>query len=313
MSRTSKASGFSLIELLVAMLVLAVIGLVTAGIISATDRGTSLSNRAIDAGAQARLAFDRIGIDLRGLVKRNDVNFDAQNVPVGTADDMVRFVSSVSSAGVTAADNRNFSFVAYRVDAHSDNAGRLCLVRGAKAIKWGDAGFFGLQTNGLPLASFPAASLPAYPADYDVLAPGVIRMVVGFQLYPDNLPVTLADSTSLAAARGQVVYSPPVRSLTPIGGGSPVNYVDLSRISAVIVGLVVLDLKTLNLANASQINTLVATFPVPANGQLPVQAWFVTANNVSATGASVPLPVRKALRVFERCYPLTPFGTKGTG
>jgi len=310
MSSPRKDCAFSLLELLVAMAVFAMLGLLTVSVISATNQSTSLSNRGIDAASQARLAFDRIAIDLRGVLKRNDVIFQSTNISVGTAGDILRCVSLVASAGVPAADNRNLSVVAYQVGTHAGNSDRLCLLRGAKAIRWNDSGFFGLQSNGLPLPVLPAAFSPVYPADYDVLAAGVIRMVVGFQLYPDNLPVTLADGSSLAASRGQLVYSPPIRTLQPTDGGLPVSSTDISRICAIIVGLVTVDLNALRSATAAQMNDLASAYPVPENNTLPLQAWSAISNDVAASSLSVPLPIRQAQRVFERAFPVTPFGTK---
>ncbi len=313
MNTPLEALAFSLVELLVAMAVFAILGLLTISIISATDRSTNLSIRDIDSASQARLALDRIGMDLRGLVKRDDLAFAAQNIPVGTADALMVFASLVASAGIPASDNRNISIVAYQVGPHSDNADRLCLLRGAKPIKWADTGFFGLQSNGLPPVSIPAAFSPVYPGDYDVLASGIIRMVVGFQLYPDNQPVILADGSSVPLAQGQIVYSPPLQTRPASANGLTVKNVDLSRISAIVVGIVVLDMNTLRLANADQTKSLASAFPVPVSNKLPVQAWSAIANDVTATPAAVPVQVRQALRVFERLYPVTPFGTKENG
>ena len=303
-----RLSAFTLVELMVAMMIISILGVLTMSIISATDRSSSLSNRSVEASAQARLAFDRIGIDLRGLLKRQDVNFETAVVPVASTGDALRFVSMVTSAGAAAADNRDVSVVTYRIQPNVDNASRPCLVRGAKAIRWADIGYLGVQANGLPSATFPTAYLPVYPADFDVLADGVIRMVIGFQLYPDNLPVTLADGTSLPVSYGDVVYSPPVRSDT-----GAVTYVDTSRISSIIVGLVTIDLTALRQADATQLQALAATFPMPDMNRLPVQSWANIANNVNLTPSSVPLSVRQALRVFERAYPMTPFGKKTSG
>jgi prepilin-type N-terminal cleavage/methylation domain-containing protein len=317
---TARRKGFSLIELLAAIAVLSILGLVIVQITSAVSRTTSLSNRAIDADAQVRLAMERIGLDLSQLIKRQDTDFSAQNVAAGTVSNILLFLSDVGSTGISTSNNRGLSLIAYRVAPHSDNQNRACLVRAGKAIPWNAtgsiaaAGFMGLQSNGLPLTFADTAFSSFLPAagDFDVLAPGVIRLIVGFQLYPDNNSVTLVDGTVVANARGQIVYSAPVKTLTSTDGTTSASYIDASRIAALVIGLVAIDLDSLRLLNASQVLTLVGVFDVPANSLSPVQAWAATANNAASSAAlsSVPLPARQSLRVFERFYPITPFASK---
>ena len=318
---TPLRNGFSLIEILAAISVLAILALIIVQITSAITRTTTLSNRAIDAATQARLAFDRIGMDLDGLVKRSDTDFLAQNAAVGTGTSVLLFVSCVTSAATSATNNRGISLVSYQVNAHADNQARPCLIRSGQAIPWSNAsgsslssaGFMGLQSNGLPLAFSSTAFAAFQPktADFDMLAEGVIRIVVGFQLYPDNQAAKLADGTAIANARGQIVYSPPVRTLTPTGGGAAVNYIDLSRISTLVIGLVALDLQTLRLLNASQITTLGNAFAIPQNQLPPLRTWSSKAESAASDPSlsTVPLAARQAVRVFERCYPVTPFTT----
>jgi hypothetical protein len=156
---------------------------------------------------------------------------------------------SRKSLDVTGTNNRGLSVIAYRVVAHSDNNNLPCLVRAGKSIPWhvtssvGNTKFMGLQSNSLPVrftdvetattVGFPHELLPANDADYDVLAAGVIRMVIGFQLYPDNQSVKLQDGTSANPnlGQGQIVYSPPIRTVTSSSGVSADN-IDFNSISA---------------------------------------------------------------------------------
>lgn len=332
-SQSKTLRGFSLVELLVAVSVLVILGWLISQVTVSVTRMTKQSNRIIDTASQVRLAFDRIGMDLAGLVKRSDVDFTTNDVFIGTKN-ILLFLSNVSSAGsstgISTSNNRGISVVAYRVTTHSDNNNMPGLLRAGKAIPWKTVGtaenakFMGLQSNGLPmrftdlvappLVGFPAGLLPGV-SDFDVLAPGVIRMVVGFQLYPDNNAVELSDGTNPIPnqSQGQIVYSPPIRWVTPVGGGTAVKYVDLSRISAVVVGLVAIDLNSQLLASASQLGDLSGAFNTPGNNvnQTPVQAWAPIANKVNSMPATVPLPVRQAVRVYEHFFPITPFTAKG--
>jgi type II secretory pathway pseudopilin PulG len=322
-----KRGGFTLIEILVAMVVLILLGIILTQIISSVARATPLSNQMVDADSQARLVLGRMGADLSALVKRPDVPFQAVNAPVATSNPttLLYFVSGVPSADTRISSTaviRDVSIVAYQVASPvADNAGpdgfeRPCLVRAGLAIPWTMSGYFGLDATGMPLTytSIPTSFLPqttGSTSDFDILSKGVIRLVVGFQLYPDNQPVALSDNptVSIGNAIGQVVYQPPIRAAVPYGGGTTVYVVDLSRISAIVVGIVVIDLNSLMLLTSTQVTSLGNAFPVPANGNLPVPSWGPIANAPSSLPASIPLPARQALRVFQRFYPVTPFAS----
>ena len=320
--------GFSLLELLTSIAVLALLGAVILQITVAVARTTNLSNRLLDRASQARLAYERIGMDLAGSLKRNDVDFLAANVPVGGTNKVLQFITGVSSSGksqgLTSDNNRGLSVVAYRLVPHADNNNLPCLVRAGKTIPWHVAGpvsnakFMGLQSDGLPVrftdvaaspkVGFPQELLPSNDADYDVLGAGVIRVVIGFQLYPDNQPVKLQDGTLPGLSQGQIVYSPPVRTVLS-SDGVAASYVDFTRISALVVGLITFDLKSQALVTAAQIEKLAGAFPVPASGSI-LAAWAPIAGDVARLPADVPLPARQALRASERYFPITPFPTR---
>lgn len=315
--------GFTLVEILVALSVLGVLAVLMVQMTDATGRTIRLSDRLVDAASQARLAFDRIGLDMGALVKRSDADFVAgQPVAGGNA---LLFLSELASQG----GDRNLSLVAYRLAAHPDNPdasgqNRVCLLRAgvpilwARPPAWGNASFMGLKSNGLPVplsssdGSFASTLLPAI-TNFDVLAPGVLQVVVGFQLYPDNQPVTCKDGTSISHALGQIVYSPPVRGLvTPASA----DYIDLSRISAIVVGVVAVDVDSLKLLNADDAASLSAKFTVPTTPDpitglmpMPVQAWTPLIQQlITSPTAPGRLPVRQALRVYQRVYPINPYG-----
>lgn len=313
--------GFSLMEILVAMAVLAILGLLIAQMVNATALTTRLSARPIDAASQARAALERIGLDLGTMNRRTDIDAVAGNPAVEEANNEARnslfFLSMIPSQGLPIPETRGASLIAFRVAPHPDNSGRLCFQRAAKPLSWdapsawGNKNFMGLKTNGLPVqlrssdGSFPSVLIPS-ASDFDVLAPGVIRIAVGFQLYPDNLPVTLLDGKTIPAARGQIVYSAPRREDT-----GAENYVDLNRIAAIVVGVVVIDLESLRLLNEQQVLNLANHFPSlegETDSRPPVAAWQTAAESASAAG--IPKQAAQGVRVFQRFYPVTPYGTQ---
>ena len=306
---------FSLLELLVAIVLLAILGVLMAQITGSITSATRLSNQGVDAAAQARIAFDRIGMDLNSAVLRPDADFQAASTNTA-AGNFLSFFSTIASADPIPAPsgftNRRISLVAYRTGPSTENSNRVCLLRAAKAIGWNEAGFMGIQTNGMaangtvtnnvsvPLfgAGFP---LTLANADFDILAPAVIHSVAGFQLYPDNQPATLQDGTTVAQARGQIVYSPPVTAAANAGD----IRLDPTRIGAIVVGLVVIDPEKLKLLDAASVNLLSAAFAnPPAQDQLPVAKWMADTANLVDLPATVPIPIRQSVRVYQRFFPL---------
>lgn len=317
MRRSLPSPGFSLVELLVAISILSLLALMITGIINATSRTTRLSSQRVDAATQTRLVFDRLGLDLAALVKRPDVDFkvDASSSTIFT------FISGVGSSGSWTA-NRRSSVVSYQMSTStlsrgSDGQGRLCLLRASVPIQLNDVGFFGLKSNGLPLlfsdSAFPASLLPQH-GDYDVLAQGVFRIAIGFQLYPDNKSVKLLDGATLATATGQIVYSPPIRTVTATdASGATATPVDLNRVASIVIALASIDLQNLILLKQADVDALANAFPMPTTtlnmNQLPAELWTPIANNAATLPASVPLPARQGIRIFQRYYPITPYGS----
>jgi prepilin-type N-terminal cleavage/methylation domain-containing protein len=298
--------GFTLVELLAATAIFVILMIITAQILTLTNDSTLLSNHDADAAAQARLAFDRIGVDLAALIDRPDADFEAGNYD--STNVYNPFLLIFSSVGSSSSSNRSISTVSYAIQSSTDNYNRLCLVRAATIIPWAGADFMGNEASGYPYSI--SNLLPAATA-YDVLSPGVICLCVGFQLYPDGQPVTLMDGSTVPngpTSIGQIVYSPPIRSVTSPGS----SYVDVSRIAAIVIGVVTIDLNDLGTLSSLQVQAIVKNFTtapaIPSNGQLPVQVWEPTIENLSSAGiAGIPPPVLKALQVYQRVYPITSY------
>jgi prepilin-type N-terminal cleavage/methylation domain-containing protein len=303
---------FTLVEVLVAMTVLVLMAVLILQLTDATNRSSQTSARSVDASLQARIALDRIGADLASLMQRPDVVLSASNS--GNTNSLL-FLSSVQSAsesGWPATVNRGVSALAYQVAASTYNQNRLCLQRGTLPFQWTDSGYAGLGASGYPTA-LQASQTPT-SAEYDILSPGVIAMTVGFQLYPDNLPATLSDGTAIANSRGQIVYTPP---MTPTGVTLPAGanpYPDMTRVSAIVVAVVAIDLTNLQLLNTTQVAALSSQFTTPTMNTLPATLWEPIAENAatlqSSLSVAVPLPVRQSLRVLQRFYPIATFGRR---
>lgn len=315
----STRRGFSILELVAAVAVLALLGVMIAQVSGAIQATTRASNRIVDAAAQARLAYDRMGLDFDGLLKRQDADFIAANFSnsaAARAADLLQMLSAVRSQDRAGLANRGISILGYRVAPHYSNGDKPCLLRGAKSVAWTEVAM-GLDGDGYPPKLIPNGVLPVIPAalqlaydsavssDYDVLAPGVIRAVVGFQLYPFDNSARLMDGANITKTRGQIVYQPPVWDTTP-----PDNqYVDLSGVSSIVVGLVVVDLNSLRSVDASQVEALADQFVIPSADTLPVSQWMADTENLGKLPQTIPLPARQGVRVYQRAFQIVPYGS----
>jgi len=149
---------FTLIEMLVAMAVLALLALFITQLIDVSSIHMSASSRKLDGLAGARFALDRLGSDLAAMVQRSDVG---QNFQKQAGNDTLAFYSEVDAYSGT----RRLAAVAYRIqETNTDHPYQL--ERGVLERDWGD--------------NFPTAAPSVNALDYDVLAEGVLRMEFGY-------------------------------------------------------------------------------------------------------------------------------------
>ncbi|HEY8967289.1 MAG TPA: prepilin-type N-terminal cleavage/methylation domain-containing protein [Candidatus Methylacidiphilales bacterium] len=162
-----RRDGFSLAEILVAVAILSIVILVVAQIVGATARVIDYSVRNMDAATQANQALDRIGSDLRRLVRRTDL---APSVTLRQGNDALQFYAAVPAYEGT----RGVSLVSYRIAASGDD-GSPVLQRGAYGSGW--------SAGSPPQVAFsgPGAVSATVPeANFQTLAPAVFRMELAF-------------------------------------------------------------------------------------------------------------------------------------
>ncbi|MEM1059872.1 MAG: type II secretion system protein [Verrucomicrobiota bacterium] len=307
-----------------------------------------------------RLRLDLAGRLPREDVDFHAFNVDPDNYFSGSSNPVdpptaLMFVSEVTSIGAepndpsgdmrpTDAENRGLSVLNYRIGPHEDledatGSARLCLLRTGVPLRWDDTNFIGIgQEDGLTVAfsdflgrDTAAEFDPLFKtsgADAQVtyeaepVAEGVIRMVIGFRLFPTGEPINLlGDNVNSPQfdALGELVYRMPIKFVLPLDAPSSsdsnkVAVADVSQIGALVVGLVCLDLESAKLLTNAQIQTLARKFPEPLQDETPLEAWGAIADGSATSGpnlitdsdvASVPLRARQAVRVFQRAYPIS--------
>jgi len=198
--------GFTLVELLVSMVVLAVLVLFVSMIVNSAATITTLGNKHIDADSQARQLLDRMAVDFAQMVKRDDLDFFAKGTVAPkslggamTVNDQIAFYSGVGGyypATSTSSQHSPISLVAYRINSQNR------LERMGKGLVWNGA------TTDTPIifmpltiaATWAAATNATTDADYEEIGPHVFRFEYCYVLTGGTRSITPPVSVSGIAA-----------------------------------------------------------------------------------------------------------------
>jgi prepilin-type N-terminal cleavage/methylation domain-containing protein len=149
-----RRSGFTLVELIVSMAILAIIGLVIGQMVSTTAKITVVNAKHTDANSQARTVFDRMEEDFARMVKRNDVDYIFWKVAGGAGgggNDTMFFYSEAASYFTSTiyspyttrpyAYKNSISLIGYRINNDSTTPSPNCyqLERLGEPLSWDGA------------------------------------------------------------------------------------------------------------------------------------------------------------------------------
>ena len=184
--------GFTLAELLVSIVVIAIIILMVAHLMNSATAVTRTGNKHIDADTQARAILDRMALDFGKMLKRSDVDYyikqpttkynghsnghgygAANHVKSGQQlNDQIAFFSQVPGYYPPIGSQSPLSLVAYRVNNYSSSPSYLKLERMGKGLLW----------NGVSNATNPSAIYPI------VFSPQTIDLINSWSaaIYNDN-------------------------------------------------------------------------------------------------------------------------------
>lgn len=319
--------GFTLVELLVAMAVLALMMVLISQLFTSASAVTGMGTKHMDADTQARAVFDRMAIDFSQMVKRTDIDYFLKSTQAdqygnsqpqdgtGTGDgntrnDRLAFYSQVPGyfpASTSSTNQSPVSLVAYRLNADTASPYYNKLQRFGCGLVWsGAAGtntavVFSTGTNGAASASGTSSAIynnwqnatdnQVADANYELAGPQVFRMEYYYVL------------------KGQTVagtFYPSILSDTPwdirIPNHTSVN--GLQDVAAFAVVIAVADPKTRVLVNDTQLAQLGAkmndfsTAATPNPGDLETQ-WHSAVNN-STNG--IPRIAASAIRIYGRTF-----------
>ena len=287
-------SAFSLIELLVAMAVMAMILVGTLQVITNTSKAIKIADSQREAGSAARVALDRLAADfstamLTGGATAVYLN-DGKNSQIGF------LCLSRTRKTDTSSTSPRAAIIAYAVLPTSETVSGQAVTYGG--LQRGDSEtaytgqFVGIFT-GLPSAS--------NPANWEPLGSGVVRFHISFVLddgtivqdppvytmvSPDlGTQTTFLNGKTLDAGRVAVAFSS--ENAPPSG-----RYV-----KSLIVAVACVDPVALIKASSAQLGEVQTTLGTPANGQTPLALWQSNLGSISFP------PLRQSLRFYQRTIP----------
>jgi prepilin-type N-terminal cleavage/methylation domain-containing protein len=287
----SQRRGFTLVEVLVAIAVLALLVALMGQLFINTTAASSISSNHMESDARVRLLFERMAADFSHILKRTDIDYYLKSptyLQTGPANDQMAFFSEVAGySDVSGVQQNSVTLVAYRVN----NTGSApCIERLGKALSWsgGSAGIYPVAFLPITIpATWPAATTtptsagtsdPAYDADYETLVPNAFRFEYYYLLHSGVLSATPWDTTA---------------------GHTSLN--GLADVAGIGVVVAVTDHKSTPLVSTASLQSLaknLADFStsITSVGALQ-QSWQGT-----VTASTLPAAVRNGIRVYEQVF-----------
>jgi len=264
----SRSAAFSLIEILVACAVLALIVVLLAATFSNFANVTSVSGRRMESGNQSRTVFDRLELDLASSIRSSGVEIKFFKNDSG--NDELAFLANARPVTVNAATTPRMAKIGYEVPSANtglDLAGRYSLSRDTEPFSWNDSAVSFLST-GTNSGLIPFSTLITSAAQQQMLGRGIFRFELSF---------LKTDGTIKATAP------------------------DFSEVAAIICSTAALDESTIAKLTAGQMTDLMDALGDSVDGSLPTvdskkQAWSVE------RFASFPDFVKQNVRFNQRYF-----------
>jgi prepilin-type N-terminal cleavage/methylation domain-containing protein len=278
--------GFTLMELLVTLAIMALLVLFLARVFSSAASIASAGNKRMDADAQSRPLLDRMAIDFAKIVKRAELDYFIKS-PVNpqVGNDQIAFFTEVPGYYPAAGSQSPISLIGYRVNSTGGSAAYNKMERLAKGLVWNGVSATDTPIIFLPLtisASWPSATNASSDPDYEVVGPQVFRFEYYYLLQNGTLTNTPWD-----------------------GGAGHTSINGMQDVAAIVAAIAVIDPKSKVLLSDSQIGTIIGGLSDFNQGMQPgdlVRQWQNSLNSISG----MPREAISQIRISQRYFPLTP-------
>ena len=281
-----RCRGFTLVELLVAMVVLALSVVMVLQMVNSTAVTSTGSRKRSDADAEARAALDRMGRDFAGMLNRTDADVLFQK---NSANDVMYFMSEAPGVGSSPS---TISLVGYRITTNSAFPGRPVLERLGKALPWD-------STDGPVFLAYSGGTL-----DNNSTIPGRWSAIVGTGTYDNGTSSTDYQLLSPSVFRMEYCFlnKDGTYSSTNASGASG----GLSNVAAVVVALGVLDETSRKIVTdgSRMAGALLDPADTPASpSNLMAARWKSNVESASFPSSSgIPKGAASQIRIYQRTF-----------
>ena len=167
-----RAAGFTILELLVSVAVLALLVAVVSMIVGSASKVVKPSVQRMDSESQARLVFDRMANDFAKMVKRNDADYLFYS---GAGNDAMFFYSEApgyyDDSNTARSKKSNLALIGYRINtANAAYPNTPVLERLGLGLTWDGSNSAGGPGGPVFLTANAAAANPAVPDPATTLA-----------------------------------------------------------------------------------------------------------------------------------------------
>jgi hypothetical protein len=305
LKQRSRNRSFTLAELLITVGVLTLLVLLFTQLLNSAATITTLGHKQMDADSQARQLLDRMAIDFAQMVKRSDVDYYVKSsaaAPLRTVlqpgNDQIAFYTAVPGYYPASGSQSPVSLVSYRVSSQNK------LERMGKGLVWN-----AVSTADTPLVFIPIPVASPLPVGE---LPSPTPMPLPTPAWPEagNPTTNWSDSEIIGPQvfRFEYYYLLQNGSLSDIpwdtsAGHSGVH--GMQDVSAIVVGIAVIDPKSKVLLTDAQITSLAGQLVDYASGMAPGQLRAQWQNTLNAN-TTLPRPALSGIRLYERYFYLSP-------
>lgn len=306
MAASSSPAAFSLIELLVAMAVMALVLVLALQVLSNTGAAIKTADNQRGAGTAARVALDRFASDFSTAMLTGGASAIASTNPSGS---IIRFIclSRARDDGTTTIPRG--AVVGYGVNPITETLGGQSVTYDALERGDGRAAFSG---TGSSLAEIFAQLSQSPPtgvipdANWAPLGSGIVRFHISYVLDDGTIvqtPPTFEMVSPQTDARVGFLNGLSLGGFTAVAF-APQNAPSTGRplagryVKSLLVAVAAVEPEALATASPAQRNEIQTKLGTPTGSQTPLSLWQ---NNL---GELTFPPLRQSIRIFQRTIPV---------